>query len=191
MNVWRHPRPGGVDGRCIGQLDVAVDRRKAKRLAHRIRSWARRHRQPRIVVTSHLRRSADVGRWLSAWGWRHRIDTRLAELHFENWQGRPWNEIAPAALGAWTSNFAVYRPGGGESVNEILARCAAFISEWRRGEPACVVTHAGWISAAVWLQDASTRAPLAGQWPGAVKYGARVALGVDRSSGTAAPRPST
>ena len=64
MEAWRHPRPDGVAGRCIGHTDVPVDRRRAKRLAHRIRCAARREGWPKGVWTSPLRRCADVGRWL-------------------------------------------------------------------------------------------------------------------------------
>ena len=69
-------------GRCIGVTDVAVGRRKRKRLAHCIRAWARLHAAPQVVVTSRLRRSAEVGRWLAGWGWRQRIGGRLSELDF-------------------------------------------------------------------------------------------------------------
>ena len=31
--LWRHPRPTGHEGRCIGRTDVPVDPRKARRLA--------------------------------------------------------------------------------------------------------------------------------------------------------------
>jgi len=166
--VWRHPRPHGVVGRCIGRTDVAVDRRKAKRLAHRVRQWARRHRAPCVVVTSPLRRAADVGRWLARWGWEHRIDARLGELDFGAWDGRPWSEIGSAAVDDWCADFAQHAPGDGETVSALLQRCAAFLRE----TPCCVVSHAGWISAACWLRDEHAGEPSAAQWPAAVAYGA-------------------
>ena len=75
-HAWRHPRPRGVAGRCIGRTDVAVDPRKARRLARRIHREALRevaHGQaapgliapgliapgqaaPRVVCCSPLRR---------------------------------------------------------------------------------------------------------------------------------------
>ena len=43
LTVWRHPRPEGVKGRCIGgRSDVPVHWRRAKRLARRIQAHARR-----------------------------------------------------------------------------------------------------------------------------------------------------
>lgn len=129
LTAWRHPKPRDVAGRCIGRTDVPVDRRKAKRLAHRIRAFARRGNWPRVVWTSPLRRSADVGRWLARWGWRHHIDVRLIECDFGAWDGRAWAEIGRAEIDAWTADFGAYAPGCGESVSALMARCASFLAE--------------------------------------------------------------
>jgi alpha-ribazole phosphatase len=182
---WRHARPEAAFGRCIGRIDVAVDRRKSKRLAHRIRRAARREGLARIVVTSSLRRCADVGRWLARWGWRHRIDDRLIELDFGVWDGREWSAIAQGEIDAWCADFAAYGPGGGESVASLLARCAAFLGEAREG---CVVGHAGWVSAACWIVTSGGAAPQAASWPKAIGYGERVSLsrGSGRTSNRAA-----
>ena len=184
--VWRHPQPDQVRGRCIGHTDAPVDRRKSKRLAHRIRAWARKHGGPRIVITSPLRRAHDVGRWLARWGWDHRTDARLAELDFGSWEGRPWQDIGAAAVDAWCRDFANHRPGGGESVAALLARCAAFLADHGGAPPCCIVGHAGWISAALWLRQSGGDAPDAADWPGAVAYGQRLRLtGAGVSSGPA------
>jgi alpha-ribazole phosphatase len=171
--VWRHPRPAGVAGRCIGVTEVPVDRRKAKRLAHRIRQRARRESLPRVVWTSHLRRSADVGRWLARWGWRHCVDVRLGELDFGEWDGRSWNAIGEAEVAAWTAEFATHAPGGGESVAQLMARCQAFLAE-HAAPGLCVVSHAGWINAARRVVAGLPVPSLATQWPAAVAYAASV-----------------
>ena len=173
LTVWRHARPREVEGRCIGRTDVPVDRRKSKRLAHRIRTWARRHGAPRLVLTSPLQRGADVGRWLARWGWQHRLDARLLELDFGAWDGLDWAAIPVSRVDAWCADFAQHRPGGGESVAALLARCAAFIAEAPR---ACVVGHAGWISAALWLERSGAALPWAQTWPRPLGYCAQVDL---------------
>lgn len=174
--VWRHPKPPAtaVAGRCIGRTDVGVDPRKAKRLAHRLRAWARRTGTPHVVITSPLRRGADVGRWLARWGWTHRIDARLSEMDFGAWDGQTWDAIGAAEVGAWCDDFAALRPGGGESVAALLDRCGAFLADQNDAPGACIVGHAGWISAALWLQSDSADLPNAATWPGAVRYGVRV-----------------
>ena len=168
--VWRHPLPQGVQGRCIGHTDVRVDQRKAKRLAHRMRRWARQHGAARAVITSGLERAACVGRMLARWGWRHRIDTRLNEMNFGDWDGLAWSLIGAGPVDAWCCDFAAHRPGAGESVAALLARCAAFLAEPPPDAAVCVVGHAGWISAAHWLQGGEVRAPSAAEWPAAVRY---------------------
>lgn len=175
MIVWRHPRPVGVAGRCIGRTDVAVDRRKAKRLAHRIRRRAQRESWPRVVWTSPLQRSADVGRWLARWGWQHRVDTRLSELDFGEWDGQAWDSIGEAEVAAWTAAFATHAPGGGESVTQLMARCETFLSEHGQ-QGACVVSHAGWINAALRVSAGLPVPTLATQWPAALAYAASVTL---------------
>lgn len=175
ISVWRHPKPLGVAGRCIGRTEVLIDPRKAKNLAHRIRTWARRHGAPRVVITSSLQRGVDVGRCLAGWGWKHRIDTRLNEVDFGEWDGKRWEQIGAKAVDAWCLDFAHHAPGGGESVGALLLRCRQFIDEWSPSG-ALVVGHAGWISAARWLQDAADDVPTAALWPRAVVYGEMVAV---------------
>ena len=99
IHIWRHPRAQGAEGRCIGRTDLPVDRRKAKRLAHRIRRWARQHGAARVVLTSSLQRATSVGRCLASWGWQHHIDPRLNEMDFGGWDGLRWDSIGAEAVG--------------------------------------------------------------------------------------------
>ena len=168
LTVWRHPRPRGAEGRCIGRTDLRVDPRKVKRLAHRIRAHARRQGLARRVLTSPLARAAAVGRRLARWGFSHRVDARLAELDFGDWDGQHWDAIGAAAVSAWTDDFAAHAPGGGEAVATLLARCAEVLAE---PGGALVVGHAGWISAACWLASSAGAAPTAADWPAAIGYG--------------------
>lgn len=174
LHVWRHPKPIGALGLCVGRIDLAVDRRKAKRLAHRIRAHARRYALLHKVVTSRLGRSAAVGRVLARWGWQHSVDPRLDEFDFGAWDGRPWAEVSRDEVDAWSEDFAAHRAGGGESVTGLVERCRAFMADRR---DCCVVGHAGWISAACWLQANSDEAPRASTWPAALAYGRHIALG--------------
>ena len=177
LHVWRHPKPNGALGLCIGRTDLPIDRRKAKRLAHRIRAHARRHSLPRLVVTSRLQRSAAVGRVLSTWGWRHTVDAQLDEFDFGAWDGKPWPDIAHGELDSWSTNFMSHRVGGGESVGALLERSRMFIAANAAPRELCIVGHAGWISAALWLQAHRDEVPQASAWPAAVAYGRKVTLG--------------
>ena len=174
--VWRHPRAIGAAGRCIGRTDLAVDSRKAKRLAHRIRGHARRHSLPREVCTSSLQRSADVGRWLARWGWRHRVDAALDEVDFGAWDGQSWDEIGESGVAAWCDDFAVYTGHGGESVSMLFERCSRWVAEVSRRAACCFVGHAGWINA-VSLLDSGRQVPLrASDWPPPPRHGQRLEI---------------
>jgi len=166
FTIWRHPKPRGAEGRCIGsRTDLPVDPRKAKRLAHRIRTRARLQGLPREVVTSPLARAAAVGRWLQRWGFRWRVDAALAEMDFGGWDGRAWSDIPQHEFDRWMADFSGFDFDGGESLNTLLARAAAW-------QPPCAlaVGHGGWINARCWRGEQPTPA----NWPPPLRYAAGV-----------------
>ncbi|PXW93271.1 alpha-ribazole phosphatase [Sphaerotilus hippei] len=167
--IWRHPRPVGAAGRCIGRTDLPVPARRAKRLAHRIRRLARREGLAREVWSSPLRRCADVARWLRRWGWRHHVDPLLLELDFGRWDGLAWSRIDPAEVAAWEADFGAHAPGGGESLLQIRQRVSAHLAGLAAaGGPRLLVGHAGWINTLRLLE----RADLTPQdWPAAPAHG--------------------
>jgi len=166
--VWRHPRATGAASRCIGTTDLPVDRRKAKRLARRVLQTARRFALPRVVITSALQRSADVGRWLRRWGWIHRIDASIGELDFGAWDGRPWSAIEREQIDAWCADFLHHAPGGGERLSLMLERARS----WRAAGAIVVIGHAGWMLARQWLQEGREPPRTSADWPCAPRYGA-------------------
>lgn len=172
LTLFRHPKPRVDRLVCLGRLDVDVDPRKAKRLAHRIRARARRAGAARVVVTSPLGRARDVGRWLGRWGWRHVVDSRLSEVDFGDWQGSLWSSIDAARMAPWMQDFAHHQPGGGESVLELVERCREFLFDERVVVSATLVTHAGWLSAVQWIADSDDQVPNAFDWPHSLPYGA-------------------
>ena len=167
--AWRHPKPQGAAGRCIGRTDLPVDPRRARRLAHRIQSVARREQLPREVWTSPLARGREVGRWLARQGFRLHVDARLAELDFGSWDGLPWSDITRADVAQWEADFLHHRPGGGESLAGLMQRVREFLQERAvPGGALLVVGHAGWMQAAACLHGP---APSAATWPRAPGYG--------------------
>jgi alpha-ribazole phosphatase len=167
--AWRHPRPVGVAGRCIGRTDVHVPARRAKRLARRIQKAARRHGLSRVVHTSPLQRCAQVGRYLRRWGWTHVQSLALLELDFGSWDGAAWSDIPQADIDAWCQAFATHAPGGGEALQTLLTRAA----QWT---PAChkavLVGHAGWMLARRWTHEHQQPPNQAADWPVPPPYGA-------------------
>jgi alpha-ribazole phosphatase len=171
FTIWRHPKPQGAAGRCIGQRsNLGVDPRKAKRLAHRVRAHARRHGLARQVITSPLARAAAVGRWLRRWGYAWTVDARLAEIDFGAWDGRLWADIDRARFDAWMADFTGFDFEGGEPLQALLQRVAAWAPP-----PGCAlaVGHAGWMVAWRWQQQPATamQVPTARTWPRPPGYG--------------------
>lgn len=165
--VWRHPRVYGTEQRCVGRADPAPDPRRARRLADRIRRTARRHGLARYVVSSPSRRCAAVARWLRRWGWRHERFEALLEMDFGDWEGRAWSDIGREPVEAWCADFLRHRPGGGESLLDMLARVGA----WQAPPGTVVVAHAGWMLARRWLERGDGLPEHAGQWPAAPRHG--------------------
>jgi alpha-ribazole phosphatase len=174
--VWRHPQPEGARGRCIGRTDLAVNPRRAKRLAHRIRAHVRRQGGPRVVHTSPLERCAAVGRWLRRFGFAHRIDADLVEMDFGAWDGQAWPAISAEQVREWEDRFMQHAPGGGESLAQLFERVRRFTAS--HAEPCLVVGHGGWINAWLWLQQQPQALPSAALWPAPPRYGA-VVFGVN------------
>ena len=177
--IWRHPKPQGAAGRCIGRTDLAVDARRAKRLAHRIRAEARRQGLPHEVWSSPLQRCRAVARWLKRWGWRHHVYAQLLELDFGAWDGRRWSDITPAAVAAWEADFEHHAPGGGESLQQLRVRVSRYLAEFAAvAGPAggvtggatvrLIVGHAGWINVLGLLDAAGLSAT---RWPAAPAHG--------------------
>lgn len=169
MIGWRHPRPIGFEGRCIGsRSDLRVDPRKAKRLAHRIRTRARRDGLPPAIACSPARRCRAVAAWLRRWGWRVQIDGQLREIDFGAWDGQHWDAIGPRALDAWNADYLGHRPPGGESVADLLRR----VGDWQPTPGiAGLIGHAGWLCARRWLSGQGAALPTPASWPVAPRYG--------------------
>jgi alpha-ribazole phosphatase len=167
---WRHPRAQGASGRCIGRTDLPVDPRKAKRLAHQIRKWARRQQLPCVVHVSHLARSRHVGLWLRHWGWRVVVDTRLAELDFGHWDGKPWTAVPWSEVEAWQENLLHGEPGGGESLFQLSQRMESFVASHAAQAHCLLVSHGGWINALMHVPPEATEWA-ASAWPTPPRHG--------------------
>lgn len=117
-----------------------------------------------VVCSSSLERCRAVGRHLRSLGWRHRVDDALLEADFGTWDGQAWVHIAREEVDAWVADFLDHRPGGGESLRQVLTRAAL----WQPPEPgSTVIGHAGWMLARRWLQTHGPDQPptQAAQWP--------------------------
>lgn len=181
MKLWvlRHAAVDLPPGRCYGALDVAA---LASATAQAAQAFAPHPAAGSVVWASPARRTRQLAQALAAL----RPDLTPAELHpdlremdFGQWEGQAWNAIPPAALQAWTDDFADHRFGGVDSAQAVVERTAQALAHLRaRGVPEAVwITHAGVARALHWLlhgpqrrlrdaQDWPQDAPAMGGWWG-------------------------
>jgi broad specificity phosphatase PhoE len=151
----RHGQAIDVAGRCIGHTDVALSEEGAAAIRHMAANVSRQ-RQTRLV-SSDLQRASESARIISlATGCHLEIDARLREMNFGAWDGRTWDEILrddSERLGAWMERWTEIAAPAGESAHHLLLRAAHWLDELaaqeRHGDQIVVVSHAGWIRAAI------------------------------------------
>ncbi|HEY5956651.1 MAG TPA: histidine phosphatase family protein [Polyangiaceae bacterium] len=149
LSVVRHAR-AVARGRCYGQSDVEVELSPcdaAARLRDANADWLQR---VEVIWSSPWARTRLVAEVLGALIHRPvRVDARLSELHFGQWEGCDWDAIHRndgARLAHWARDPMQHAPPGGERGVDLVAR----VSEWQRtvlGQRVLAVTHAGPIRA--------------------------------------------
>jgi len=169
--LWlvRHAQPLVAAGTCYGRLDLPADatatQAAAQRLAQALPTGATAHcstlqRCEQLALsTQALRPDLTINR-----------DDRLREMDFGAWEGRAWDHIGQRAIDAWSADFALHRPGGGDNLAELLARVAAALNDARRqargGNDVVWFTHAGVARCVAWLlAHGERRMPRADEWP--------------------------
>ena len=174
MRLWlaRHATVVEAEGLCYGRLEVSADAAATEAAALQLHI-ALPAGVP--VRCSPARRCRDLGSALAALrpGLPVDIEPDLHEMDFGTWEGRRWDLLGAAVLEAWTRDFARHRPGGGESVEALLARVARALERDRRHDNDVLwITHAGVIRAARLLLSGVAAVERADQWPrDAVPFG--------------------
>lgn len=163
----RHAQPLIAPGICYGALDVAADLDATRAAAQALAASLPKNA---TVVSSPLQRCELLTHVL--YGLRpdfsYKIDARLAEMNFGEFEGKRWDSISAQAYDNWMADFWQHRFGGMESVAEFMARVA---QAWDEAGPAGVekpqvwVTHAGVIRAASLISKGVREVSEAKQWP--------------------------
>jgi glucosyl-3-phosphoglycerate phosphatase len=163
--IWRHGQTEwNASDRVQGHTDVSLDDiglAQAAAAAERIAQ-----ENPDVIVSSDLRRAADTAAALSAvTGLPVRLDPRLREQYFGDWQGLTNAEVRDAYPDVW----ARWRRGeapdsaGIEEVGALRERALAAVTDAAElGGTVVVVTHGGTAKQAMgallgWPPDMSNR----------------------------------
>lgn len=171
LALLRHARPQVPGGLVYGRAEVRVDPDRDAAIAHTVLEQLGGVR--RVVTSPRLRCQNLAGLLAAGLDVEVHVDPRLQEVDLGRWEGQLWSAVPRAELDAWTTDFADYLPGGGESTRQVLARVGEALADWQdRAADEVWVTHAGVIRA-VELVRAGITDPLASQWPRrSIPYGA-------------------
>jgi alpha-ribazole phosphatase len=153
--------PSLVAGLCAGHADVEVE--AAAPAAHAVvRALSERDLRVARVFSSPTARCRTLAVEIAARLEAPLIfDTRLMELNFGSWEGRPWDEIVQsdrAGFDRWARDYHGEAPPGGERAADLERRVSEWLAEIDRNdsESSCLaVTHAGVIRAALVLSGRS------------------------------------
>jgi len=151
LYLVRHSEPQLVPGCCYGRSDLPALEGPLAQTAERLAALLERLHSP-CLISSPLRRCRQLAERV---GDGVELEARWQELDFGEWEGRPWELIAPEEIDHWNADLLGYRPGGVENMSEMRRRVLAALSErLARAEPQVVVTHAGVIRIllAHWLE---------------------------------------
>ncbi|MEM9172276.1 MAG: alpha-ribazole phosphatase family protein [Pseudomonadota bacterium] len=143
--LMRHTRPVLDKSYCYGSLDIELAESfetDAKRATTSVPDVTR-------IVTSPLMRARQLAEYIAtARRLNVTIDTRLVEMDFGSWEGRPWSDIPRNELDAWAADFLDARPHGGETVRVLRERCQAAVRDYaKQPGDTLAVCHAGVVRA--------------------------------------------
>jgi alpha-ribazole phosphatase len=160
-------------GVCYGRLDVRAHD-DATDLAARALAAALPQRIAGVLV-SPRKRCSQLADALCALRpqLRPTVDHRLAEMDFGTWEGQRWDAIGGAAIDAWSTDFGSHSPGGGERVNDFLARVGDVWDEAEESARRAAadagdivwIVHAGVARAAMLWRAGFRELSIASQWP--------------------------
>lgn len=126
LYLVRHTTPHIATGLCYGQLDIDVAGSFAEEAAA-VADWL-----PPIdlLIASPLLRAQRLAEHLARQkNCALRSEARLMEMHFGNWEGRAWDDIARGDIEAWSADMLGFAPPAGESAQQMLTRVQAVLQE--------------------------------------------------------------
>ena len=154
--IVRHTTPDAPHDVCYGRQDVGLadsfEREAAEALDKLLQftagsdgpSGSSRSFPATQVYCSPLQRCARLARVLSAYP--PKIDGRLIEMDFGNWEMQRWDQIPPEQMAAWEHDPVHFAPPDGETAAEMAHRARSFADELGRLDDTSrvlVVSHGG------------------------------------------------
>lgn len=138
----RHPQPALDSSVCYGQTDITLHADTLLNLPSLTNYLLEQLPDNTLVFSSPLLRCRLLAEALHA---QPVYDDRLKEMHFGEWETRPWSDIPRQQLDQWAADPLHYQIPGGESVAHMQKRVLDFMREQQvKGvQHLALVTHAG------------------------------------------------
>ena len=147
MNIYfiRHTAVYNPNKLCYGQSEIPLEENFTVDF-----DWIKDHlsiEENTSFFSSPFRRCSKLASYLSDDTFK--IEERISELNFGNWEMKPWAQIDEKELNPWMEDFVNYAPTQGESFNDLYNRSVAFFEDLTHStsNDAVVVCHAGVIRA--------------------------------------------
>jgi alpha-ribazole phosphatase len=152
LYLVRHTQPDVAEGVCYGHADLDVACSFQDELIQLQPKLS--HLKNAAIFSSPLQRclklaQATQGHFNTS---DIKIDKRLMELNFGDWELKPWSDIPQGIVGEWTDAHIQQRPPNGESYLDLHMRAKSFFDEIQTVSDtteSLVFTHAGVIRALV------------------------------------------
>ncbi|WP_299532007.1 histidine phosphatase family protein [uncultured Herbaspirillum sp.] len=147
LHLIRHPQPQLDKRTCYGRSDIAVAPDALAQSVAQLLPQVRALPRDWPWVSSPLQRCARLAQALATAVGQPapRLDSRLQEMDFGQWELRLWDDIPWAEVEAWNADLAGYPPGGGETLTAVAQRMWAAFNDLlaTSADGAVVVCHAG------------------------------------------------
>ncbi len=160
LHLVRHPPVTKAwQKRCYGQSDPGLSREGQSMIAPLVVELAAL--KPGIIIHSDMTRTRAIAVPLAKQlGLKMVAEPLWRERDFGTWEGHSWNTIYRTtgnAMDGMITDPEYFRPGGGETTQDLMDRIQQAISILPKRERIAVITHGGPVACAVALQ---THTPL-------------------------------
>ena len=136
----RHTETSCEKGICYGQSNVTL---QANYLSL-FQSIKDQLPTDAVFYSSPLQRCTLLAEFISEA--KYTTDPRLMEMHFGDWELKPWDAIPPEEINPWMADFVNIAVPNGESFVQLHQRVTDFILtelQHDNTKPIVIITHAG------------------------------------------------
>ena len=142
MNIYliRHTAVYNPNKLCYGQSEIPLEENFTIDF-----DWIKHHLnlEDAVYYSSPFRRCTKLAAFLS--DDHFKIDQRISELNFGDWEMKAWDVINPTELNPWMKDFVNYRIKNGENFTDLSERSVLFLEDILKlnTQNVVLVCHAG------------------------------------------------